>query len=463
MSQVDTKRPPATGSYELLIYRHHQSEVVPLRPGKSVVIGRGADSDICIEDGLISRRHAELHVAEGVEIEDLSSANGTVLVRNVADDGESDTSHSTALAPRERVRLHAGDVIKLGTAVIALKFRAKLASLPPGATSTSGTIRLDAEMLRTYELVKRAAATEISVLILGDTGVGKEVMAESIHRHSPRKDRTFLRLNCAALSDTLLESELFGHERGAFTGAHAAKEGLLESANGGSVFLDEVGELPLGTQAKLLRVLEERTVIRVGATKPRRIDVRFICATNRDLGQRISLGSFRSDLYYRISGLAVWIPPLRERQGEIEPLAQYFFRKIAARYKQPNMHLTPAATQKLRSYAWPGNVRELKNVIERAALLASAGLVDAEHIMLEPVGPVSTRNRPPPSPQLTMPPHDGTPESERSRIVHALEQCAGNQTQAARMLGLSRRTLINRLETFDLPRPRKSKEPRSNG
>ncbi len=458
MSQVDTEKPPATGSYELAIYRHHQSEVVPLKTGSTVVIGRSTDCDICIEDGLISRRHAELSIGDVVEIEDLNSANGTVLVRSGPDNEDSNTSHSTALAPCQRVRLHPGDVVKVGTAVLALKIRAKLASLPPSTSNTSGTIRLDPEMLRTYELVKRAAATEISVLILGDTGVGKEVMAESIHRHSPRKDRTFLKLNCAALSDTLLESELFGHERGAFTGAHAAKAGLLESANGGTVFLDEIGELPLGTQAKLLRVLEERKVIRVGATKPRRIDVRFICATNRDLVESILAGAFRSDLYYRISGLVVWIPPLRDRQGEIEPLALHFFREIASRSKQPCVRLTQAAVEKLRSHSWPGNVRELKNVIERAALLAPGGVVDAEHVMLEPIGPISARTVAPEP--IARPPSNGRePESERARIVRALEQCAGNQTQAARKLGLSRRTLINRLETFGLPRPRKSKAP----
>jgi transcriptional regulator with GAF, ATPase, and Fis domain len=191
-------------------------------------------------------------------------------------------------------------------------------------------------------------------------------------------------LNCAALSETLLESELFGHEKGAFTGAHASKAGLLESTAGGTVFLDEIGELALGTQAKLLRVLEERSVLRVGATKPRRIDVRFVTATNRDLTREVRAGRFRGDLYYRISGLVVRIPPLRDRLSEIEPLALHFLAEFCEQLGQPVPELTASAIAALQSYEWPGNVRELKNVMERAVLLSGSAPITQEHVLSEP-------------------------------------------------------------------------------
>jgi transcriptional regulator with GAF, ATPase, and Fis domain len=304
------------------------------------------------------------------------------------------------------------------------------------------------------------------------------VLAETIHRRSPRAAQPFLRLNCAALPESLLEGELFGHERGAFTGAHALKVGLLESTDKGTVFLDEIGELPLGTQAKLLRVLEERTVIRLGSTKPRHIDVRFVTATNRDLGREVRAGRFRGDLYYRITGLVVRIPPLRQRRAEIEPLARHFLREFCARSNQLEPILMTEAIARLNAYEWPGNVRELRNVMERAALLATDGRIARDQVMLEPVdeahlidgdeddfeaitrvvdqlpGQGLARARAVSSPPALAASPPG--ESERDRIVRALEACGGNQTRAAKMLGVSRRTLINRLEEFGLPRPKKA-------
>jgi len=343
----------------------------------------------------------------------------------------------------------------------------------PGLPSTSESpgaavspILVDPEMQRVYDLATRAAGSDISVLILGETGVGKEVMAETIHRRSPRAEHPFLRLNCAALPESLLEGELFGHERGAFTGAHAAKVGLLESTDRGTVFLDEIGELALGTQAKLLRVLEERTVIRLGATKPRHIDVRFVTATNRDLGREVKAGRFRGDLYYRISGLVVRIPPLRLRRAELQPLALHFLRVFCERSGHPTPRLSPGAVEVLHSYDWPGNVRELRNVMERAALLSNDHEIGREHVMLEPPVPEEEEVEDDDFDAVTkvmdvldpsQPPSLGDAEgvSERDRVIRALEACGGNQTRAAKMLGVSRRTLINRLEAFQLPRPKK--------
>jgi two-component system response regulator AtoC len=321
-------------------------------------------------------------------------------------------------------------------------------------------VLVDPEMRRAYELVRRAASTDISVLLLGETGAGKEVMAETVHRYSPRAQKPFLKLNCAALPDSLLESELFGHERGAFTGAHVAKTGLLESTDQGTVFLDEIGELAPGTQAKLLRVLEDRAVTRLGSTKPKKVDVRFVTATNRDLPQRVRAGLFRGDLYYRISGLAVRIPPLRQRPSEIEPLARHFLREFCARVEQHEPVLTQGAVEVLKTHAWPGNVRELRNVMERAVLLAHDGTILSDHVILdEPTSESQTAD-------LLEPEFDADTavfdpslirgEDEKGRIVRALEACGGNQTRAAKLLGVSRRTLINRLEQFELPRPKKS-------
>jgi two-component system, NtrC family, response regulator AtoC len=459
-----TLPPPARARYELVIYVRQASHTVELVPG-AVTVGRSADNGVRVDDPSVSRHHLRLYIDDSVEAEDLGSANGTLLLRNNAVPGqESEVTgggSTAALGPGRRVRLSIGDVLRVGQVVLVLQPKGRSSAVPRDG-SAPGPVVIHPEMKRAHDLLRRAAGTEISVLLLGETGVGKEVLAETVHRYSPRQKQPFLKLNCAALTDTLLESEIFGHERGAFTGAHAAKAGLLESTDGGTVFLDEIGELTPGTQAKLLRVLEERAVIRVGATKPRKIDVRFVTATNRDLAQRVQAGLFRSDLYYRISGLVVRIPPLRQRRVEIEPLAHFFLRQFSMRGGQPEPRLTPGALQLLTAYDWPGNVRELRNVMERAILLATHGVVEPDHVLLE---------APPPSDELMdaefdaetavmealPPPAPGDADDERSRVVRALEACGGNQTRAAQMLGVSRRTLINRIEEFNLPRPKKGR------
>jgi DNA-binding NtrC family response regulator len=338
------------------------------------------------------------------------------------------------------------------------------------------------------ELVARVATSTISVLILGETGVGKEVLAESVHRQSLRADKAFLRLNCAALSEALLESELFGHERGAFTGAVAQKRGLLETADGGTVFLDEIGELPLSAQVKLLRVIEERMVTRVGGLASRALDVRFIAATNRDLEVEVARGTFRQDLFYRLNGVTIVVPPLRERKGEIERLARTFL-VAAARGRPRPPRLSAEALQMLLAYSWPGNVRELRNVIERAVLLSPDGEIAPKHLPTEKINaPVMARVSPrvslpplPGMPQAPVPPFDhGTdawpvvretsPPSgtglraelaaiERERILDALERSAWNQTKAARLLGMPRGQLMARLDQYGIARPRKTRDP----
>jgi two-component system, NtrC family, response regulator AtoC len=348
----------------------------------------------------------------------------------------------------------------------------------------SAAIIADRRMNDLYRLVERIAAGNITVLVLGETGVGKEVLAARIHEQSPRAHKPYLKLNCAALSETLLESELFGHERGAFTGAVQTKQGLLETADGGTVFLDEIGELPLSMQVKLLRVIEERVVTRVGGLKPKTIDVRFIAATNRDLEGEIVRGTFRQDLYFRINGATLVIPPLRERSTEIPELARAFIAQSARQLglaRQPE--LSNEALAALLRYSWPGNIRELRNVVERAVLICGGDTILPSHLPVEKMSatlPVtSARSTKPPAPPLRRPDADMhtasrrsdptarivlPPElidgdaSEKDRIIQALASAGGNQSLAAQILGVARRTLINKLERYGISGPRKKRD-----
>ena len=344
----------------------------------------------------------------------------------------------------------------------------KAAALLRGAESEDARdpVLKSEALKRLYRLAERAAAGHtatglINVLILGETGTGKEVLADWVHRRSPRASGPFVCINCAALSDTLLESELFGHEKGAFTGATQSKPGLLESAAGGTVFLDEVGEMPAGLQTKLLRALESRQITRVGGLTPRAIDVRFVAATNRDLEAEVLAKTFRQDLYFRLNGISLTIPPLRERPEEIEPLARRFLAAAAAERRRPP-RLTREALEILQAYCWPGNIRELRNVMERALLLADGQEITVEHLPVEKMrlarlGPTET-----PVSGLTgaAPAADATPAAlapeaadERRRILQVLADVGGNQTRAAKALGISRGTLIERLKRYGIKRP----------
>lgn len=420
-----------------------------LPAGRTVVLGRSVDADVRIDDASMSRRHARIRNDAVASLEDLGSANGTRI-------------GDRRLAPGETAALAPGDRLTLG-AVILLVTRARepADAGAPRVEAPAGTTAME----RLHALVERIARSPISVLVFGETGVGKEVMAEAIHRQSSRADGPFLRLNCGAFSDTLLDSELFGHERGAFTGATATKLGRLESAGGGTVFLDEIGEMPPWLQVKLLRVIEDRQVIRVGGLEPRSIDVRFVAATHRDLEAEVERGAFRQDLFFRLNGISLTIPPLRERVGEIEGLARLFLAQAATLAGRRPPRLSAEARGALAAHAWPGNIRELKNVMERALVLCTDDLITRAHLPVEKIGPraPSTSIAPPP-PTLRAPPAELAPPSrdagsdeERRRILSALEQCAGNQTHAARLLGISRGTLLARLDLHGLPRPRRGR------
>ncbi len=323
-----------------------------------------------------------------------------------------------------------------------------------GHVSIKGVVVDDPQMRALHALVKKVALGDISVLLMGETGVGKEIFAEAIHAASPRAGKPFQKFNCASFTETLLESELFGHEKGAFTGAVKSKAGLIESANGGSVLLDEVGEMPLSTQVKLLRVLEAKEVLRVGDTRPRPIDVRFIAATHRDLEAHVAKGTFRQDLFFRLNGISLVIPPLRERIAELESLARHFIARAARQFgRSPEPTLTPEALSMLQGYAWPGNLRELRNMLERAVLLANDRFIGPDDLPLDKLTATPLIR-----PAGEAPGHAvADVEGERAKVVAALELHGGNQTLAARALGISRRTMLNRLDAYAIPRPRKGK------
>jgi two-component system response regulator AtoC len=442
----------------------------PLPAQGTISIGRSEENDIRIEDSSVSRRHAILHLGLPLRIEDLRSANGTRLRR---EQGAGSTTKilDAQLEHGNPVEFSIGDAISLGSALLVVRWREPL--VRAGADEEQGEpIVRDAAMQRLYALAERVAGAPISVLLLGETGAGKEVLAEHIHRRSPRAAGPLLRLNCAALSESLLESELFGHEKGAFTGALRAKPGLLETADKGTVFLDEIGELPPSIQVKLLRVLEDRKVMRVGALSPRVIDVRFISATNRDLAADVSRGAFREDLFFRLNGIALTIPPLRARVAEIEPLSCVFMARAASSLGRRPPALAPEVRAALTAHRWPGNVRELRNVIERAVVLCSGETLLPEHLLLDagaaqmkaaavtadaPAVVAEGRAGREPSAPDAGDLRSELNDIERRRIVDALEQCAGNQTQAAALLKMPRRTFVARLTAYGIARPRKKK------
>jgi DNA-binding NtrC family response regulator len=311
--------------------------------------------------------------------------------------------------------------------------------------SLPGVVVADEAMVRVFELVRKVAAVPTTVLILGETGVGKEVVAEQIHRQSPRAKAPFVRLNCGSLPENLLESEFFGHERGAFTGALERKLGYLEAADGGTLFLDEIGELQLAMQAKLLRVLESRRFQRIGGREEIAVDVRIIAATNRELEAEAREGRFREDLYFRLSAFVIMVPPLRERPVEVGLLAELFVRQFAQRMGVAPPVLRPDAAAALQRYGWQGNVRELRNVIERAVVLAEAGEIRLEHLP-------ETLQRAQPAVSSGTGMRDQLADLERRRIEEAMAAENGNQTRAAKRLGISRRALIYKLEKHGFKR-----------
>lgn len=289
------------------------------------------------------------------------------------------------------------------------------------------------------ELVAKVAATNANVLITGENGTGKELIAREIHRLSPRSDKVMVTVDMGSITETLFESELFGHKKGAFTDAHSDRTGKIETAHEGTLFLDEIGNLPLPMQAKLLSVLQNRAITRVGENIPVPVDVRLICATNCNLLQMVANGRFREDLLYRINTIHIELPPLRNRRADIAELANFFLRKYVEKYNKPSLSITEAALQKLETYAWPGNVRELQHAIEKAVILSDSAMLQPSDFLFRSSDSVSDIQS-----NCTL------EEMEQKLIAEAISTCEGNMTSVANQLGITRQTLYNKIKRYGL-------------
>ncbi len=305
-----------------------------------------------------------------------------------------------------------------------------------------GIIASSPEMLDVCRTVEKIAPADVTTLILGETGTGKEVLARAVHDLSPRRDHNFAAINCAAIPENLLESELFGYEKGAFTGATQMKKGKIEMANGGTLFLDEIGDMPMPLQAKMLRFLQERVIERVGGTKEIPVDVRVICATHQDLSKQITQGEFREDLYYRVSEITINVPPLRERKGDAQVIAQALLKNFSKQHDKGTLSFTDEAIAKIQNYPWPGNVREMINKVKRATIMSEGKRVNAEDLELAHVeGEVKD----------IFNLRQVREEAEKSVIKQALDTCNYNMSKAARILGVTRPTLYSLTDKYNIP------------
>ncbi len=416
----------------LVVHDAASTRLEPLRLGQSLVIGRDASADLRIADAQASRRHVRVSVRPGVlVVEDLGSRNGT-RVNGVVVRGEART-------------VSAGATIQIASCLI-------IVALEPHHAVAGGEARVspgiaDAEMSSVYARARQVARSAVTVLVLGETGVGKDLLARQIHAHSGRSG-LFVRINCAAVADTLLTSELFGHEKGAFTGATERRVGVFERAQGGTLFIDEIGDLPAAAQVTLLNVLETRSFRRVGGASEIQTDARIVCATHRDLRELIARGAFRADLFYRISTFTLPVPPLRERPAELVMLARHLAQEIAAAAHRPEPIFAPGVLDALLGYAWPGNVRELRSALEHALVLASDGVLRLEHF--PPAVHTGGTERSLGWSRM----RDRLASVERASIEEALAAEEGNQTRAAERLGMPRRTLVAKLAKYGVKGPR---------
>ena len=358
------------------------------------------------------------------------------------------TAYGTIPQAVEAVRLGAADYITKpleSPAALRQLVRRVLGERSARVEESGEFLTRDPRTLEMLALADRAAATDVTVLILGESGSGKELLARRIHERSPRSGGPFVAVNCAAIPENLAESELFGHEKGAFTGAEQRRIGRFEQADGGTLFLDEVGELPEPVQAKLLRALEERTIERVGGDRPIPVDIRLVAATHRDLETAVAEGSFRQDLYFRLDVVRLVIPPLRDRRGDVELLVEALLASVAARLGLPPRPLSREALERLKAHSWPGNVRELRNVLERALVAATGDVIGVADLP-----PLAGGSGASPSVEPDGVSALSLEERERQAILEALERTGGHREKAARLLGISVRTLYNRLRQYGI-------------
>jgi transcriptional regulator with GAF, ATPase, and Fis domain len=442
---LPSELPHSSHHYVLVFERELSTRVFQLPANGTIVIGRGEGASLQLRDGSVSRRHAQITQLDGrAELTDLDSQNGTTVNRERV---------TTARA------LVSGDTIAIGAVTLVYHSSATRDSTPIYSdrdgvrtivVGDRNVVIADAAMAKLYELLERLAGSELPVLVCGETGTGKEVAATTLHQLSRRSARPLVSLNCAAIQENLVESELFGYERGAFSGAVATKPGLLESASGGTVFLDEIGDLPAAVQAKLLRVIETKRVLRLGDVRERAIDIRIIAATNRDLVEDVVAGTFRRDLFFRLSGATVWLPPLRDRPRELPILADMFLRDACRQQGRRTMQLSEATYRQLAAMQWPGNVRELKHLMEYLAAAITDDVVEPHHLEQR----VRVERAPIEAPALTQfrPLADEIRELEQSRITAALTAASGNQRVAAQLLAMPLRTFVFKLKQYGLRR-----------
>jgi transcriptional regulator with PAS, ATPase and Fis domain len=392
-----------------------------------VSIGTLPENDLVLADQTVSRKHAVVEEkTDGYVIRDLNSTNGTFL------DG---------IRVREAY-LTPGSVIRLGQTEISFSpLEERIEILKSNANRFGELIGSSSPLQEVYGILERIAPTDVSVLLEGETGTGKELAARAIHSHSRRTGGPFVVFDCGAVAPNLIESELFGHEKGAFTDAVKSRQGAFELADGGTIFLDEIGELSPDLQPKLLRALDQRVTKRVGADKPVPVNVRVISATNKDLEKEVKAGRFREDLFYRLSVVRVYMPPLRKRKEDIETITEYLLAGISSDIGKKVNGLSPEAYAALMKYSWPGNVRELKNVLERAAALSDSGKIEAKDLFL--------------SHGKKTAPLDGlsgkTLEDIEKAAIHAtLKSVSGNKTEAAKMLGIAYSTLYEKMKKYGM-------------
>jgi DNA-binding NtrC family response regulator len=380
------------------------------------------------------------------------------------------TGFGDAAAAGEAIRAGAYDFVSKPYDIAALREtlrralgRRRMAAAEPGGrfpaadlartTNEPALVGHSPAIIQVMKTLARVAPSQASVLVVGETGTGKELVARTIHHFSDRADRRFVAVNCSALAEGLLESELFGHVKGAFTGANSARPGLFREADKGTLFLDEIGDISPGLQARLLRVLQEHEIVPVGSEAPVKVDVRVLAATHRDLPALVRDGRFREDLYYRLNVVTLMLPPLRERPQDIPLLLDHFLRSLAARHGRGRVAIDPEAQLRLLGYSWPGNIRELQNVLERAMLLAEQDVIGPEHLPAE----VRPASQPPAIPASPSQPDQPWPlrsleDLEREHVQRVLAEVRGSREVAAQVLGISRRTLTRMIQRWNLPR-----------
>jgi DNA-binding NtrC family response regulator len=421
------RRKLATQRMEIIVNSPDQSSLRKRLARTEITIGHHGSCDVAVADPYVSRRHCKLIVQDGrVKLIDLASTNGVFV---------GDTRVS-------QVAMDAHGSFRIGRSAVNYRLVTETEEvMPTKETRLGDMIGVSKQMRGIFGLISRVAPTDAAVLVSGDSGTGKELVARELHRLSGRKDKPFVAVNCGSIPSTIIESQLFGHERGAFTGAVERASGYFEQARGGTLFLDEIGEMPLELQTRLLRVLETKTIRRIGGQEEIEVDFRLVCATNRNLPRRVQEGRFREDLLFRILVVPIELPPLRERPEDTLALARNYVAEIASEGRNPS--LTDAALEAIAGHDWPGNVRELKNTIERTLIMSEHDVIEACDIKFASLGQVPSGGN-----------GNGLWDKERSHLEEALRECGGNITLAAKKLGIARTTLQGKIKRYGIDVPK---------